>query len=102
MANGLAVHIEGIWRVLTTNSETNMEFDPHAAIEAAKEEIGLRKARHYKPRTSKLEPYRKEIASMHLSGSTLEQIAVYLEITHHLSVHESTILRYLQSINCSR
>lgn len=79
-----------------------MEFDPHAAIETAKEEITLRKGRHYKRRDSKLEPFRHEVVSMYQSGSTLEQIAVFLELTHHLPVSKSTILRYLRSIGSNR
>ena len=77
-------------------------FDPEQAIEDAKAERRLRRARHYKPRQSKLEPYRFEIVQLYTSGASLELIALHLETKHRQKAARSTILRYLHSIGVTR
>ena len=59
--------------------EIFMSFDPIAATEAAKKTRALRKGKNYKKRTSKLEPFRAEIAKMYTHGASLELIALHLE-----------------------
>ncbi len=73
-------------------------FDAIAAIEAAKLERDLRKSRHYKKRTSKLEKHRFEIVHMFNNNSSLASIVIHLQTHHKLSVSRSTVLRYLKSI----
>ena len=79
-----------------------MDFDPIAATEAAKKIRALRKRKNYKKRTSKLEPYRAEIAQMYIHGASLELIALHLEVNYKQAVARSTILRYLHSIGVTR
>lgn len=79
-----------------------MSFDPIAATEAAKQTHALRKGKNYKKRTSKLEPFRNEIAKMYTSGATLELIALHLQTQHKQYAARSTILRYLHSIGVTR
>ena len=79
-----------------------MSFDPIAATEAAKQAHALRKGKNYKKRTSKLEPFRSEIAKMHTSGASLELIALHLQIQHKQYAARSTILRYLHAIGVTR
>jgi methyl coenzyme M reductase subunit C-like uncharacterized protein (methanogenesis marker protein 7) len=79
-----------------------MDFDPITAGKAAKAERALRKGRNYKKRTSKLEPFRNEIARMYVAGCSLELIAVHLHSTHHLKASRSTILKYLRSVGVTR
>ena len=75
-----------------------MDFDPIAAGEAAKHDLKLLKARNYKKRTSKLEPWRHEIAKLYQAKYSLEHIQNHLYRVHYLTVARSTILRYLHSI----
>lgn len=79
-----------------------MSFDPVAAGEAAKKERALRKGKNYKKRTSKLEPFRTEIAQMYSSGYSLELIALHLQTKHKQYAARSTIMRYLNSIGVTR
>lgn len=79
-----------------------MEFDPAAAAEKAKKVRELRKGRNYKKRTSKLEPFRAEIAKMFKDGHSLELIQLHLETERHCQAHRSTILRYIHSIGVTR
>lgn len=79
-----------------------MEFDPAAAAEKARKVRELRKGRNYKKRTSKLEPFRSEIAKMFKDGYSLELIQIHLETEHHCKTHRSTILRYIHSIGVTR
>ena len=79
-----------------------MSFDPIAATEAAKQTRALRKGKNYKKRTSKLEPFRSEIAKMYTSGASLELIALHLETQHKQSAARSTIQRYLHAIGVTR
>lgn len=79
-----------------------MSFDPIDAIEAAKKNRALRKGKNYKKRTSKLEPFRSEIATMYTTGASLELIAEHLYVRHKQYAARSTILRYLHSIGVTR
>lgn len=79
-----------------------MEFNPITAGEKAIEIRKLRKARNYKPRKSKLEPFRYEIVQMFKKGYSIEVIQLHLDTTHHCKAHRSTILRYLQSIGVTK
>jgi len=79
-----------------------MSFDHIAATEAAKNTRVLRKGKNYKKRTSKLEPFRFEIAKMYTHGASLELIGLHLLTQHNLSADRSTILRYLHSIGVTR
>lgn len=79
-----------------------MEFDPHLAAKAAQSELTLRKAKHYRQRRSKLEPYRHEIVKLYTEKYSLEVIQTHLLITHHQKAHRSTILRYLKSIGVTQ
>ena len=79
-----------------------MTFDPVKAGENAKKVRELRKARHYKKRTSKLEPFRFEIAQMFKKNHSLEVIQLHLETEHNCKAHRSTILRYIHSIGVTR
>ena len=78
-----------------------MDFDPISAINAAKQERQLRKARNYKKRVSKLEPDRHEIVRMYLRGASLELIAIHLHRKHQLRVARSSISRYLKTVGVS-
>ena len=79
-----------------------MEFDPIKAGQEAKAERALQKARHYKQRKSKLEPFRFEIVQMYTHGISLELIQIHLKRNHGQSAHRSTILRYLQTLGVTR
>jgi hypothetical protein len=79
-----------------------MSFDPIAATEAAKQTRALRKGKNYKKRTSKLEPFRNEVAKMYTSGASLELSALHLQTQHKQYAARSTILRYLHSIGVTR
>lgn len=79
-----------------------MSFDPIAAGEAAKKIRALRKGKNYKKRTSKLEPFRAEIAKMYTQGYSLELIQVHIRHKHKQYAARSTILRYLHSIGVTR
>ena len=79
-----------------------MSFDPIAATEAAKQTRALRKGKNYKKRTSKLDPFRNEIAQRYTSGASLELIALHLQTQHKQYAARSTILRYLHSIGVTR
>ncbi|HCH2567738.1 TPA: hypothetical protein NKS53_004568 [Vibrio parahaemolyticus] len=82
--------------------EIFMSFDPIAATEAAKKTRALRKGKNYKKRTSKLEPFRSEIAKMYTHGASLDLIALHLETEHKQYAARSTILRYIHSIGVTR
>ena len=77
-------------------------FDPIAAIEAAREERVLRKSRHYKKRTSKLEKYRFEIVQMFKENASLDLITLHLETTYRLKASRSTVGRYLKNLGVER
>lgn len=77
-------------------------FDPIAAIAAAKQERELRKSRHYKKRTSKLEKYRSEIVKMFKNDCSLDLIAIHLKTNHNLTVSRSTVGRYLKQLGVER
>ena len=79
-----------------------MSFDPIAAGEAAKKTRALRKGKNYKKRTSKLEPFRAEIAKMYTQDYSLELIQLHLKTEHNQYAARSTILRYLHSIGVTR
>jgi hypothetical protein len=78
------------------------DFDPIAAGEAAKNERQIRNGRNYKKRTSKLEPFRNEIAQMYTNGYSLDLITVHLHTIHGQKAVRSTIHRYLKSIGVTR
>ena len=101
MANGNAVQIPENLASSYASIEIPM-FDPVAATEAAKKTRSLRKARNYRKRGSKLEPFRAEIARMYTHGASLELIALHLETEHKIYAARSTILRYLHSIGVTR
>ncbi|HIH0843982.1 hypothetical protein KW429_22995 [Vibrio fluvialis] len=82
--------------------EIFMSFDPIAATEAAKNTRALRKGKNYKKRTSKLEPFRSEIAKMYKTGASLELISLHLHTVHNQYAARSTILRYLHTIGVTR
>lgn len=79
-----------------------MTFDPVAAGEAALRERQLRNDKNYKKRTSKLEPFRDEIASMYVKGYSLDAISLHLKTIRYQSAARSTIMRYLRSIGVTR
>ncbi len=79
-----------------------MSFDANAAIEAAKSERKLRKGRNYKKRTSKLDPFRFEIAQMYAQGASLELIAIHIHRSHKVPVTRTTVWRYLRSIGVTQ
>ncbi|MDV7106393.1 hypothetical protein R3X26_18595 [Vibrio sp. TH_r3] len=79
-----------------------MSFDPIAAGEAAKKIRTLRKGKNYKKRTSKLEPFRAEIAKMYTHDYSLELIQLHLKDKYNQYAARSTILRYLHSIGVTR
>ena len=62
----------------------------------------MKKGKNFKKRTSKLEPFRNEIAKMYTSGASLELIALHLQTQHKQYAARSTILRYLHSIGVTR
>ena len=73
------------------NIEIFMSFDPIAATESAKKTRALRKGKNYKKRTSKLEPFRSEIAKMYKTGASLELISLHLRIPIYLNIHSGFI-----------
>ena len=79
-----------------------MDFDAVDAIKKAESAIALRRAKHYKKRRSKLEPFRHEICKMYQMNATLHAIAEHLKSVHKQSVSESTILRYFHAIGVTR
>jgi transposase len=73
------------------------DFDVEAEIERAKKINKLRKPyKSYPERQSKLSPYKYEIFSMYNQGASLNEICTYLATTQHLSVHSSSVWRFIQ------
>jgi DNA-binding NarL/FixJ family response regulator len=75
------------------------DFDVEAAITRAKRINKLRKPySSHLERQSKLSPYQYEIFQMHSAGASLSTICTHLSITHNMTVHRTSVWRFIQKI----